>query len=109
MLEAGIVTPPGPMSEEALKFTFVRPLAGACTTTWVSTVSPRAPERLMEEVVPGTSVFPTLTRLGDTHAGNAAELVTVRVAGRLVTMPAELLTVALTCAPLSDIAVAGVR
>ncbi len=103
-----MVAPLGPARADALTFTLLKPPAGAWTMTCVSTVSPRALERLMEAVVPGASVLPTLTRLGDTHAGNAAEFVTVRVAGLLVTVPAELLTVTLNCAPLSDIAVAGV-
>src|SRR5260370_1053016 len=81
MLEAGIVAPPGPVSALALRLTLVKPPAGACTTTCVSTVSPRAPERLMEEVVPGTSACPTRLRLGGTHTGNAVGLVTVSVAG----------------------------
>src|ERR1700737_3745334 len=34
-------------------------------------VSPRAPDRVMEEVGPGTSLCPTLTRLGDIQTGNA--------------------------------------
>jgi hypothetical protein len=38
--------------------------------TWVSTVSPRALDRVMEEAVPGASVFPTLTRPGATQKGN---------------------------------------
>ncbi len=102
------MAPPGPVSAEALKFTLVKPPAGPCTTTCVSTVSPRAPERLMEEVVPGTSVCPTLLRPGDTHTGNAAELVTVSVAALLVTLPAALLTSTVNCAPLSELVVAGV-
>jgi hypothetical protein len=39
--------------------------------TWVSTVSPRALDRLMEEAVPAASVCPTLTRLEETQTGNA--------------------------------------
>jgi hypothetical protein len=62
----------------------------------------------MEEVVPGASVCPTLTRRGDTQAGNAAELVTVRVAELLVTLPTLLLTTTVNCVPLSELAVAGV-
>jgi hypothetical protein len=38
---------------------------------WVSTYSPRPPERLTEVVVPGASLGPTLTRLGATHVLNA--------------------------------------
>src|ERR1700681_273825 len=62
-----MVTPPGPVSAVALTFTLVKPPAGPCTTTCVSTASPRGPDRAMEESVPGTSVFPTLTRLGATQ------------------------------------------
>src|SRR5258708_8345997 len=40
--------------------------------TCVSTVSPRALDRIMAEVVPGASVLPTLIRPGDTHTGNGA-------------------------------------
>src|SRR5258708_2647795 len=65
-----MVAPLGPASAEALKFTFVRPFAGACTMTCVSTVSPRALDRLMKEAVPGAPVCPTLIRPGDTHTGN---------------------------------------
>src|SRR5882724_6448153 len=71
MLDAGIVAPPGPVSAEALKFTLVKPLAGARTTTWVSTVSPRALDSAIKETVPAASVFPTRVRLGDTQTGNA--------------------------------------
>src|SRR5260370_17788438 len=108
MLEAGIVAPPGAVRARALRLTLVKPPAGACTTTCVSTVSPRAPERLMEEVVPGTSASPTRLRLGDTHTGNAVGLVTVGVAGLLVAFPTELLTSTVTCAPLSELVVPGV-
>src|ERR1700739_1680908 len=66
-----MLAPLGPLSAEALTFTLVKPLGGPCTITWVSTVSPRAPDKVMEEVAPGASVCPTLTRLGDTHTGNA--------------------------------------
>src|SRR5882724_4351754 len=65
-----MVAPPGPVSAEALRFALVRPPEGACTTTWVSTVSPRAPDKLMEEAVPGASACPTLIRLDSTHTGN---------------------------------------
>src|SRR6267378_1984358 len=41
------------------------------TITCVSTVSPRAPDRLMKEAVPGGAVFPTLTRLDSAHTVNA--------------------------------------
>src|SRR5258706_11182248 len=101
MSEAGIVAPPGPVSAEALRFTLVNPLEGPCTTTWVSTVSPRAPDRLMEEVVPGASVLPTLLRLGATQTVNAGGITafTVSVAALLVTFPAVLLTATVNGAP----------
>src|SRR5579859_4440508 len=67
MFDAAIEAPFGPVRAVALTFTFVKPPAGPCTTTWLSTVSPRAPERLMEESVPAASVLPTRTRLGATH------------------------------------------
>src|SRR6266404_1228287 len=67
-----MVTPFGPVSAEALALTLVRPEPTPCTTTCVSTVSPRAPDRLIEEVVPRASVFPTRTRLGETQTGKAA-------------------------------------
>src|SRR5258708_35337844 len=92
MLEAGIVAPPGPVSALALRLTLVKPPAGACTTTCVSTVSPRAPERLMEEVVPGTSASPTRLRLGATHTGNAGGLETGTVAGAVGAFPTGLQT-----------------
>src|ERR1700730_12829668 len=76
-----MVAPPGPVSAEALKFTLVKPPAGPCTMTCVSTVSPRAPDREMEEAVPAASVFPTLIRLDCTHTGYAA--LDVWLAGRL--------------------------
>lgn len=57
----------GPVRALALTLTFVKPPAGPCTTTCVSTVSPRAPDSAIEERVPGASVFPTLLKLGDTH------------------------------------------
>src|SRR5437899_2485590 len=41
-------------------------------TICVSTVSPRALDRLMEETVPAASFGPTRTRLDATHTGNAA-------------------------------------
>jgi hypothetical protein len=62
-----MVTPFGPVRAVAVALTFVKPPAGPWTTTCVSTVSPRAPESAMEESVPGTSVFPTLVKLGATH------------------------------------------
>src|SRR6266478_423725 len=67
-----MVAPPGPVSAEVLKFTLLKPPAGACTTTWVSTVSPRALDRVMKEAVPGGAVCPTLIKLDSTHKGNAA-------------------------------------
>ena len=57
----------GPVRAVAVTFTLDRPPPGPCTTTWVSTVSPRAPVSEIEESVPLGSVFPTLTRLGDTQ------------------------------------------
>src|SRR5216684_701369 len=72
MLDAGIVAPLGPASADALTLTLVRPFAGACTMTCVSTVSPRAPDSTMAEVVPGMSVCPTRIRPGDTQTGNGA-------------------------------------
>ena len=41
-------------------------------------------------------------------AGATGAGLTVRVAALLVTLPAELLTTTVNCAPLSDVAVAGV-
>src|SRR6266851_5786823 len=110
MLEAGMAAPPGPVSAEALTFTLVKPLEGACTTICVSTVSPRAPDRLMEEVVPAVSVLPTLSRLDAIQAGNVGGIAafTVRVAAALVTMPAELLTTTRKVEPVSEVVVAGV-
>src|SRR5215471_13083827 len=75
MLDAGMVAPVGPVSAEALKFTLVRPPAGACTMICVSTVSPRAAERVIEEDGPGASFCPTLTRLDTTQKGNGAETI----------------------------------
>src|ERR1700688_389201 len=72
MFDAGIVPPPGALGSEGLTFTLVKPPAGACTVIWASTISPRAPERSMEETIPGASVFPTLTRPDATQTGNAA-------------------------------------
>src|SRR5215467_4673209 len=72
MLEEGMVAPFGPLNGEALTLTLDKPPVGACTTTCVSTVSPRAPERLMEEVLPGGSVCPARTRLDCTHTGKDA-------------------------------------
>src|SRR5438128_2533506 len=67
-----MVAPFGPVRAEALRLTLVRPEPLPCTTTCVSTVSPRAPDRLIEEVVPSASVFPTRTKLGETQTGKAA-------------------------------------
>src|SRR6266404_1250069 len=67
-----MMAPPGPVSSEALTFTLANPPAGPRMTICVSTVSPRALDRLMEEVVPAASVVPTRTRLDTTHTGNAA-------------------------------------
>src|SRR5437660_12785363 len=71
MLEAGMVAPPGPVSADALTLTLLMPPEGACTMTCASTVSPRAPYRLTEELVPGGSICPTLARPGATQTGNA--------------------------------------
>src|SRR5437879_1289778 len=68
MFAAEIETPFGPVRAVALTFTLVKPPAGPCTTTWLSTVSPRAPERLIEDSVPAASVFPTRNRLDATQA-----------------------------------------
>src|SRR3981189_271625 len=87
-----MVAPPGPMSAEALTFTLVKPPAGPCTTTWVSTVSPRAPDREIEEAAPPASVLPTLSRLGATQtenddgAGCTPTPLSVIVAGELVAL-----------------------
>src|SRR5689334_22986891 len=70
MLEAAIVAPLGPLSAEALTFTLVKPPDGACTITCVAMVSPRPLYTLMDVVVPGASVGPTLTKRGDTQTGN---------------------------------------
>src|SRR6266699_3394934 len=78
MLDAGMVAPPGPVSAEAFTFTLLKPSEGACTMTCASTVSPRALYRLMEEVVPGGSVCPTLARPGKTQTGNAEPNVVLR-------------------------------
>ena len=91
-LAAGRLAPPGPVSADALTFTLVKPAAGPRMMTWVSTVSPRALDRLMEEAVPGASVFPTLTRPGATQAGNfdgaawTPTPLSVTVAGELVAL-----------------------
>ena len=64
--------------------------------TWLSTVSPRALERLIEEAAPGTSLFPTLTRLDSTHTGNVGGAVWTptplrfTIAGELVALLATL-------------------
>src|SRR5215470_14545242 len=73
MLDTGMVDPPGPAKAVALKFTLVRPLAGPCTMICVSTVSPRAPERVIDKTEPGASVCPTLTRLDTVHTGNGGK------------------------------------
>src|SRR5689334_7269087 len=67
-----MLAPPGPLSAEALRFTLVKPLVGPCTTICVSTISPRALDNAMEEVVPAAAVLLTRTMLGNTHTGNAA-------------------------------------
>src|SRR5579859_5092807 len=104
MLEAGMEAPLGPKRAEALRLTLVK---GPCTTTWESTISPRAPESEIAEVDPGASVWPTRSRLGMTHTGKEAEAATVSVAALLVTLPALLLTATVNCAPLSELVVAG--
>src|SRR5437879_2132977 len=62
-----MVTPFGPLRAVAVTLTLVKPPPGPCTTTCVSTVSPRAPDNAMLESAPGASVCPTLFKLGDTH------------------------------------------
>src|SRR6266704_1843792 len=105
-----MVAPAGPVSAEAFKFTLLKLPEGACTTTCVSTVSPRALDRLMEEAVPAVSVAPTLSRLGATQTVNVGGITafTVRVAALLVTLPAMMLTAAVNWAPLSELVVVGV-
>src|SRR5260370_9070429 len=109
-MEAGIMAAPGPVRAEALTFTLLKPPEGACTTNWVSTVSPRGLDRLVEEAVPAMSVVPTLSRLGATQTVNVGGItaVMVSVAALLVTLPAMLLTATVNCAPLSELVVAGV-
>src|SRR5207244_97535 len=108
--DAGIVTPLGSARAVALKLTFVKPPAGARTTTCASTVSPRAPNRLMEDAPPGASFVPILSRLGAVQTATDAGFVapTVSVAALLVAFPAVLLTMTVNCAPLSPLVVAGV-
>ena len=65
-----MVAPAGPVSAEALRFTLVKPVVGPCAMICESTVSPRALDRAMEEIVPTASVFPTLMRLDATHTVN---------------------------------------
>src|SRR5256885_1714393 len=67
-----MVAPAGPVRAEALKFTLVKPLVGPCTTTWVSTVSPRALDKAITAAVPAAPLFPTLVMLSDTQTGKAA-------------------------------------
>src|SRR5260221_12358975 len=86
-----MLAPPGPVSAEALTFTLVNPPAGPCTMTCVSTVSPRALDRLMEDAVPAASAFPTRTNLGATQTGNAAEAVCIPTPPSS-TLDAELVT-----------------
>src|SRR5258708_12456267 len=88
-------TPFGPVRADALTLTFDNPPAGPCTTTCVSTVSPRAPESAMEESVPGASVLPTLFKLGSTHVLKfdcTPVPVMEMVAGELVALLAMLTT-----------------
>ena len=57
-------------------------------------------------------LLPTLTlpkpRLVGLTVSKSVEALTVSVAALLVTLPAELLTITVNCAPLSEVAVAGV-
>src|SRR6266850_4329183 len=62
-----MVTPLGPVRDEPLTFTFVKPPPGPCTTTCESTISPRAPDKATEKSVPGASVLLTLCKLGETQ------------------------------------------
>src|ERR1700720_1743009 len=55
-------------------------------TICVSTVSPRALDKLMEETVPAASVVPTRTRLDTTHTGNAAPDVVLNATRAVKTM-----------------------
>src|SRR5690242_373159 len=64
--------PLGPESAEAVRLTLVKPPEGPCTTIWESTVSPRAPEREMEDVDPGASDWLTRFKLGVTQTGKFA-------------------------------------
>src|ERR1700740_408573 len=101
MLDAGMAMPPGPVSAEALTFTFVNPFVGPWTMTCVSTVSPRAPETEMAETAPVASAGPTLVRLDMTHTGNAEACwtplpVRVMAAGEFVALlPTDMLPGAL--------------
>src|SRR5215472_3811574 len=63
------------MSAEAAMLSLLKPLDGACTMTWMSTVSPRAPDKLIADIVPGSSVLPTRTSPDCTHTGNGGEMV----------------------------------
>src|SRR5690242_4057223 len=72
ILEAGMEAPLGPESAEAVRLTLVKPPEGPCTTIWESTVSPRAPEREMEDVDPGASDWLTRFKLGVTQTGKFA-------------------------------------
>src|SRR5256885_14748622 len=98
-----IVTPLGPARAVALKLTFVKPPAGARTTTCVSTVSPRAPNRLMEDAEPGASVAATLSRPGAVQTTSVPGFValTVSVAALLAAFPAGVLNTTGKWGPLS--------
>src|SRR5260221_8055539 len=103
-----MVTPLGPARAVALKLTFVKPASGARTTTCVSTVSPRAPNRLMEDAEPGASVAATLSRPGAVQTASVPGFValTLSVAALLVALPALLANSTGKCAPLSTLVVA---
>src|SRR5260221_5692497 len=105
-----MVTPLGPARAVALKLTFVKPASGARTTTCVSTVSPRAPNRLMEDAEPGASVAATLSRPGAVQTASVPGFValTVSVAALLVGFSAGLVTTPGKWAALSGLVVEGV-
>ena len=75
--------------------------------TWVSKVSPRAPEILMRLVVPGASASPTRTRPGATQAGNGGIVAGIPTALR-VTVAGELVALLSTVtAPITVPAASG--
>src|SRR5258708_34845506 len=55
-----------------------------------------------------TACLPKVSEVAERLAFGAATVLTVSVAALLVTLPAELLTVTVNCAPLSELVVAGV-